>query len=319
MIKKIPLIATLIYDQWCIFEFGCVTEVFALDRPEFKKPLYQFATFAERKGQYQSGSGVNITIEHDLALLQQAHTIVIPGWQGEASNKLCQALRDAHENGTRLASICSGANLLAQAGLLQGRRATTHWQYSQEFKQKYPAIELDEDVLYVEEDRILTSAGSAAGLDLCLHIVRSDYGSAIANKVARRLVIAPHRDGGQAQFVTQPMPPTDRNVRIAPLLDQLKADLKVNRTLDDMAALVGTSKRSLLRRFSETTGMTPLAWLVKERIRKAQHLLETSQLGIETIASECGFGSPESFRLHFRRQLKTSPMLYRKTFSNETT
>ena len=321
MFARPPLVVALAYDGLCTFEFGCAVEVFGVPRPEFDPPLYRFATCAVDHGPLRAAGGLRVEAGHGLEILSEARTVIVPGWKGATtapSQELAEALRAAHKAGARIASICSGATVLAFAGLLDGRKATTHWRYAESFRRLFPAVEVVEDVLYIDEGQILTSAGSAAGLDLCLHMVRQDYGPEIANAVARRLIIAPHRDGGQAQFVRQPVPPPDRAGRLAPLLDRVKGDLKRHYSVADLAELSGISQRSLLRRFREATGSPPHDWLIKQRVRKAQEMLEASDMAIETIAFECGFGSPESLRHHFRRVAQTTPGRYRKSFGRNS-
>lgn len=316
-----PRVVAVVYDGLCTFEFGCVVEVFGLPRPEFERPLYRFATAAAEPGPLRAAGGLRVEADGGLELLTAADIIVVPGWRDierPPPRKLVAELQAAIARGARVASICSGSALLAHAGLLEGRRATTHWRYAEAFRTLFPDLRIEEDVLYVDEGQVLTSAGSAAGLDLCLHLVRRDYGIEIANQVARRLVIPPHRDGGQAQFVARPVSPPDRDQRLAPLLDRLRADPARAYDMADLAAMAGISQRSLLRRFREATGASPHAWLTRMRIRHAQDLLESTGLSIEQIATASGFGSAESLRHHFRRQIRTSPNQYRKAFAGTT-
>ena len=315
--KRPPLVALLIYPDLCTFEYACAAEIFALPRPELGAPLYRCVTFSVEQGEMPATGGLMVRADQGIDVLRRAHTVVIPGWRNDspADPALIRALQRAAKRGVRLASICSGAHLLAEAGLLDGRRATTHWRYTDQFQQDNPNIRVEHNVLYVDEGQILTSAGSAAGLDLCLHMVRSDYGADIANAMARRLVIPPHRDGGQAQYAPMPVPPADQQQRLSELLDWLREDLSQPHSVVSMAAKLCVSERTLLRRFREATGETPVAWLTRERLRQSRELLETTALGVDEIASLCGFGSPESFRLHFRRQAGTSPTRYRLQFS----
>lgn len=224
------------------------------------------------------------------------------------------ALRDAHARGARLVSICSGAFVLAATGLLDGQRATTHWRYADAMRRMYPRIEVDPDVLYVEANRVFTSAGSAAGLDLCLHLVRLDYGAAVANLVARRLVIAPHRDGGQAQFVERPVPRRSADP-FSQVLQSMQHDLASDQPIAALAARAAMSTRTFMRRFKDATGTTPAAWLVTARLARARDLLEGTALPVDHVANECGFGSETTMRHHFRRRLRTSPSAYRAQFS----
>ncbi|MGZ3299158.1 MAG: helix-turn-helix domain-containing protein, partial [Asticcacaulis sp.] len=220
-----------------------------------------------------------------------------------------------HAKGARILSICSGAFLLAESGLLDGRRATTHWQYASDFRHMFPQIELLPDVLYVDEGQVLTSAGSAAGIDLGLYIIRRDFGPAAANKVARRLVVPAHRDGGQAQFVERSVPTDYESNRLGPLLDHMRGHLDFEHRIGDLARRAGMSQRTFLRRFADATGMTPARWLLGVRLAAARDQLEAGSLSIEEVAARTGFGTTANLRHHFREQLKTTPSAYRQTFS----
>jgi AraC family transcriptional activator FtrA len=221
----------------------------------------------------------------------------------------------AHARGARLASLCSGVFVLAATGLLDGRRATTHWRYADNLRAGYPAITITPDVLYVDEGSLLTAAGSAAGIDLCLHIVRQDYGPDIANSVARRLVVPPHRDGGQAQFIERPVPRLHEGARLSAVIDWMRANLAGDLTIGRLAGQAGMSARTFQRRFEETTGASPGEWIVLERLSRARDLLERQEdMALEQVAEHSGFGSPEALRHHFRRRLKTSPSAYRARF-----
>jgi len=228
---------------------------------------------------------------------------------------LVDALRAAHARGARVMSLCSGVAVLAAAGLLDGRRATTHWRYAASIAARYPGITVDADVLYMDEGRILTAAGSAAGIDLCLHVVRGDFGTEAANSVARRLVVPPHREGGQAQFIHAPVPEAREGVRLGPLLDWMRARLDEEQSISMLAKRVGMSQRTFQRRFETTTGSSVGEWLLVERLRHARQLLETKgDASLDDIAIASGFGTPATMRHHFRRRLGTTPGAYRKTF-----
>ena len=314
--KSKPMVHTLAYDQLCTFEYGICVEIFSLTRPEIGGPLYQFRTIAVETGPLTAAGGLTVTADDDLTALDQADIVLVPGWRsiGDVpADYVCRALRRAHDNGARIASICSGIVVLAAAGLLAGRRATTHWRYVQPIRQRFPDIDIIPDVLYVDEGDVLTSAGSAAGIDLCLSMVRADHGADVANAIARSLVIPAHRDGGQRQFIPQPVP-VGRPGELAAVFDTLRANIATPWTVDDIAALATTSRRTLLRRFQEATGQSPTAWLTGERIRKARDLLETTNSDIGAIADAVGFGAPETFRMHFRRHLGISPSRYRAQF-----
>lgn len=312
-----PLVAILAYDGLCTFEFGCAVELFALDRPELGVPWYRHAVCATEPGPLRAAGGIRVQARHGLPTVRRADLIVVPGWRDPHERPpapLLAALRHAHARGARLCSICSGVFVLAHAGVLSGRRAATHWRYARQLAHAFPDIEVDADALYVDEGQIITSAGSAAGLDMLLHLVRRDYGPAIANRVAQRLVLAPHREGGQAQFVPRPMPRAESSP-VARLLDWLRANPRLDHSLASMAAQVALSERTLLRRFRQSTGMTPNEWLIRERVALARELLETRRhLDIEAIADLAGFGSPESLRRHFRLLGLPSPLRYRRNF-----
>jgi AraC family transcriptional regulator, transcriptional activator FtrA len=311
------LVAALAYEGLCTFEFGCTVEVFALERPELGVPWYRFAVCAERPGELAADGGVSIRVRHSLRLLQQADTIVIPGWRkmGEPpSPQLIRALQRAHGRGARLCSICSGVFLLAAAGLLDGKRATTHWKHTEQLRQRHPLIQVEPNALYVDEGQVLTSAGSAAGLDMLLHVVRKDYGARVANQVAQRLVIPPHREGGQAQFIPRPVSEDERG-RLSRLLDFMRAHLEASHTLASLAARAAMSPRTLQREFRAATGLAPSPWLTRERVARARELLETSRLPPERIAQVVGLKSEESLRHHFRRQVGAAPARYRRQFT----
>ncbi|HQT54045.1 MAG TPA: transcriptional regulator FtrA, partial [Phenylobacterium sp.] len=257
-------VVALVYDNLCSFEFGCAAEVFGLPRPEVGPDWYSFATAAVEPGPITAMGGLRFEASGGLEVLKGAGTVVVPGWKGadvQPSAELVAALRAAYAGGARLVTICSGVFVLAAAGLLDGRRATTHWRYAETLRQRYPRIEVDPNVLYVDEGQILTSAGSAAGLDLCLHLVRRDFGARIANQVARRLVIAPHRDGGQAQFIERPLAPSAGG-RLSQLIAELQEEPQGSPSIQQLAARAAMSERTFIRRFRETTGMAPGAWLV---------------------------------------------------------
>jgi len=313
MSQKVVAVA---YDGLCTFEFGCVVELFALPRPELDVPWYEFAVCAAERGPLRGMGGITVTVPHTLRLLESADTIVIPGWRVSEElppPDLLAKLRRAYERGARLCSICSGVFVLAAAGVLDGKRATTHWRYVERLRERYPRVKVEPNALYVDEGRILTSAGSAAGLDMLLHVVRRDYGARIANQIAQRLVIAPHREGGQAQFVPRPMAKDERG-RIARLMDFVRAHPGAPHTLASLAARAAMSTRTLQREFAAATGQAPYEWIVGERIERAKELLETTRLTAQTVAMRVGMGSAESLRHHFRRRVGTTPAQYRRRF-----
>ncbi len=314
-----PLVVAVAYDGLCTFEFGCAVEVFGLPRPEMGEGWYRFAVAAAEPGPLRAAGGVMVGVDSGLDLLAHAGTVVVPGWRGADApvpEGLCAALCGAHAAGARILSLCSGAFVLAAAGLLDGKRATTHWRYFDALAAQYPALTLVPDVLYVDEGSVLTAAGSAAGLDLCLHLIRRDWGPRAANQVARRLVVPPHRDGGQAQYVERPVPRERAGgSRLAGLLDRVRAGLDQDWPVLRLAAEAAVSPRVLHRRFREATGLSPGAWLAAERLALARELLEGSATPVEDVAAACGFATAAILRAHFRAALGTSPAAYRSRFT----
>lgn len=313
---KSTLVCVLAYDGLCTFEFGIAVELFALPRPEFER-WYQFAAVKAEPGPVHATGGIRIEAEEDLTRLQYASLIIVPGWRGAdvpVPAELCEALRAAYSNGARIASICSGVFVLAATGLLDGKRATTHWRYTDLLAEKYPQITVDPDVLFVDEGQVFSSAGSAAGLDLGLHIIRQDFGAKAAASVARRLVLPAQRDGGQRQFVPRPIPEKRGGSGIAALQDQVRAALNENWSLNRMAEAAAMSERTLARRFSEESGQTPHRWLTGERVARAAELIEAGDVPLTDVWSYCGFGSAETFRREFRKALGVPPVRYRERF-----
>ncbi|RVU21694.1 transcriptional regulator FtrA [Methylobacterium oryzihabitans] len=311
-----PLVAILAYDGLCTFEFGCAVEVFGQFRPEMGRDWYRCATVAAEAGALRGLGGVRVEADGGLELLAEAATIVVPGWRGptaEVPAALAHALAAAHARGVRLVGLCAGAFVLAAAGLLRGRRATTHWAHIGRLAAASPDTELVEDVLYVDEGSVLTSAGSAAGLDLCLHVVRKDFGAKAANRVARRLVLSAHREGGQAQFIDRPVP-VRAGTRLGAFLDGVRLRVSEAWTIERMADEAGLSLTGLHRHVRAATGLSPGAWLIAERVRQARELLEETSLSIEAVARATGFGEAVNLRKHFRRAVGLSPRAYRVRF-----
>ncbi len=314
-----PLVVALAYDGLCIFEFGVAVEVFGLPRPEMGDNWYRFAVAGIEPGELRATGGIRLAVDGGFELLEQAGTIIVPGWRGAdepVPPQLCEALQAAHARGARIISICSGVFVLAAAGLLNGLSASTHWRYTEKLQQRYPEIQVMPDVLYIDNGSVLTSAGSAAGIDLSLHLVRRDYGQAAANSVARRLVVPPHRVGGQAQFIEQPVPLAYESKRLSPLFDYLQTHLADEHSVESLAAFTGMSPRTFLRRFEAATGSTPARWLLNVRLTRSRDLLESSTFSIDEIAELVGFGSAATLRHHFRTKLSTTPAAYRKTFTS---
>ncbi|MEY9933979.1 transcriptional regulator GlxA family with amidase domain [Catenulispora sp. GP43] len=309
-------VAIIALDGVIPFDLATPIEVFNRARLPDGRPGYQVRVCAEQP-ELSAGSFA-LRAPYGLAALQDADTIIVPGIENPLAPlppAVGEALRAAAANGTRIASICVGTFPLAATGLLDGLRATTHWLAADQLAAAHPAIEVDASVLYVDNGQFLTSAGAAAGLDLCLHMIRKDYGSAVAAHSARLSVMPLEREGGQAQFIVLDHSPAPQGGTLEPLLGWLQDNLGRDLTLPDIAAEAGLSTRTLIRRFREQTGTTPLQWLHRARIRRAQHLLETTQHSVERIAAQVGFGSATAFRDRFKRTTGTSPNAYRRTFS----
>ena len=310
------VVAVLAYDGLCTFEFGIVVELFGLPRPEFPG-WYEFVVCASEPGPLTAVGGVTVMPAAGLNALKRADTVIIPGWRSadeRPPRELVDALIAAHRRGARLVSICGGVFVLAATGLLDDRRATMHWRDADTLRRQYPRIRVDPDVLYVDEGSVLTSAGSTAGIDLCLHIIRRDHGARVANLVARGLVTPPHREGGQAQFIPTPVGDEERPW-LARLFEWAERRLHEKLTIDRLAREANMSTRTLARKFAQTAGTSPTDWLIGLRVARAKDLLETTAHPIERIAAECGFGSGATLRHHFRRRVHKSPAAYRAQLS----
>lgn len=312
-------VATIVADGVAPFEFGVLCEVFGLDRTDEGAPPFEHRIVTEHPGLVRTNQGFSITVEHDLSAAADADVICIPAlWNRlDQAELVSPAVREllvaAEARGAWLLSVCSGAFVLAEAGVLDGRRATTHWRYSDVLKRDYPATEVDADVLFVEDRRVITSAGTAAGIDACLHLVRREHGAAAANVIARRMVVPPHRDGGQSQYIKAPLP-IEVDDSLAPLTDWMLRHLRDDLAIEGLATRAHMSPRTFARRFKAELGATPGAWLTRQRLLRAQELLESTGLAIDTIADEVGFGSAAVLRHHFARVLGTTPRAYRATF-----
>jgi AraC family transcriptional regulator, transcriptional activator FtrA len=297
------------------FELACAAEVFGTVPPNVPA-TYDFRICAERPGPLTTTIGYTMLVDAGLEALQEADTVVIPGWQpaGEpAPPAVTAALRAAHQRGARIVAICTGAFVLAQAGLLDGRRATTHWRHTAQLAAAFPEVQMDPDVLYVDHGDVATSAGTGAGIDLCLHLVRSDHGAAHAAQIARNMVLPPHREGSQLQYVARPTP-TRADESLAPLLDWATSRLDTRLTVARLAERAGLSSRTLARQFTEQLGTSPGQWLLGRRLDAARALLEQTDLPVETIATRVGLASAVNLRRHFRAHLGTTPGTYRRTF-----
>lgn len=314
-------VVALVSPPQSTFELGCAAEVFGIARPGTDNP-YDFRVCAEVPGPVRTLAGYDMLVADGLAAMRDAHTVVIAGWPPTlppASPRLLRTLRAAHRRGGRIVAICSGAFPLAEAGLLDGRRATTHWRMAGEFARRYPDVILDSDVLYVDHGDVATSAGTSAGIDLCLHLVRSDHGAAYAAEIARHMVMPPHREGGQRQYATQPTSPNAVTESLAPLIDWVSGNLHEPLSVSDMASYAGISERTLARRFLDQLGTSPGRWLLAQRIAAARRLLEQTDLTVETIANRVGLSTATNLRRRFHQAVCTTPAAYRRVFRDRST
>jgi AraC family transcriptional regulator, transcriptional activator FtrA len=317
--KKRPLLALVAYDGLRSFEYAIAADLFAEERAYFGPHWYDTIVVSPERGRLRGIGGIEVRPDAPFEAIHRASTLVIPGWRDVTETPpeaLLDAVRAAARRGARLLSLCSGAFVLGAAGLLDGKRATTHWLFADEFRRRFPRARYEADVLYVDEGAVITSAGSAAGLDACLHLVRRDFGAAAANTVARRMVVAPHREGGQAQYVEAPVP-QHAGRGIGPAMDWARARLHQPMAVADLAARAAMSERTFLRRFNEATGMPPQSWLQQQRIVRARQLLEGAHDGsIDDVASQCGYASLETFLAAFRRVVGVAPAAYRARFAS---
>jgi len=309
-------VAVTVLEQTSLFELAVPCTV-------FESPHYELTLCRTVPGPQRAAGGLRLETERGLEALGEADLVIVPALMMNGTEPpvpLLDALRAAHARGARIASLCSGAFVLAAAGLLDGRRAVTHWMYAEELRRRHPRVHVEENPLYVDDGDLLTSAGTAAALDLCLHIVRRDHGSAVAGEISRRLVLAPHREGGQAQFVparpiSAPHSRTETHGSgLAPVLDWAVARLHEPLTIRQLAARASMSTRTFGRRFADEVGTTPLKWLNAQRLARARELLETTGLPVDAVASRSGLGTGDGLRQHFRRALGTTPAAYRTTF-----
>jgi AraC family transcriptional activator FtrA len=311
-----PGVVALVSPPQSTFELGCAAEVFGISRPGMDNP-YDFTVCAELPGLVRTLAGYDMVVQQGLATLHDAHTVVIAGWPPTlppASSRLLHALRAAHRRGGRIVAICSGAFPVAEAGLLGGRRATTHWRMAGEFARRHPDVILDSDVLYVDHGDVATSAGTGAGIDLCLHVVRHDFGAAYAAEIARHMVMPPHREGGQRQYASPPTRPSALTGSLAPLIDWASGNLHEPLSVSDMASHAGLSERTLTRRFLDQLGTSPGRWLLTQRIAEARRLLEQTDLTVETIATRVGLSTATNLRRRFHQAVCTTPAAYRRVF-----
>jgi AraC family transcriptional activator FtrA len=310
-------VACLAFEGLAPFELGVAAEVFALPRPELDVGWwYEFALCAPRPGPLGVVGGFAIVAPHGLEALARADTIVVPGVPDphrDPAPEVLDALRAAHARGARLVSICSGAFALAAAGLLDGAEAATHWRYAALLQERFPRVRVNAGVLYLDQGSVLTSAGTAAGIDLCLHLVRTDHGAEVANRVARRMVVAAHRDGGQSQFIERPVPQADGDDPVGRAIEHAVAHLGEPLTVGELARRAHLSPRQLERRFRAATGTSPGRWLIAQRVQASLAMLEAGGGSVEDVAGAVGF-TPAGYRRHFRAQVGISPSAYRQRF-----
>lgn len=309
-------VAALVYDGVAPFELGVLCEGFGIDRRDDGIPAIDFSVCGPVVGPVPTSVGFSINVEHGLDRLEEADLIGVPAMPrgGVVPAEVIEALHRAIERGARILSVCSGAFTLGEAGLLDGRECTTHWRHTTELAERYPLARVIPEVLYVDTGQIITSAGTAAGLDACLHVWRQEYGAAVANAVARRMVVPPQRDGGQAQFIARAVPDCDVET-LGPLLHWIAANLQENLDVETLARRSLMSPRTFARRFRAETGATPHAWVTSQRVLLAEQLLEQSDRPIEWIADEVGFGNAATLRHHFSRVRGLSPQQYRRRFA----
>jgi transcriptional regulator GlxA family with amidase domain len=313
MLQKVALLAI---PGIAPFEFGVICEVFGIDRADMGGPTFDLRIVTADPGPVTTSLGFDMMIEHGLEHAADADLIAVPahGLQ-RVDERFCEVIRAAVDRGAWVLSVCSGAFVLGQAGVLDGRRATTHWMHADTLARRYPRTTVDPDVLFVEDGTVVTSAGTAAGIDAALHVVRKEYGAAATNVIARRMVVPPQRDGGQSQYIGNPV--VERRVdSFAEVTDWMLDNLADDLTVEQLARRALMSPRTFARRFRADMGTTPAAWLNRQRLMRAQQLLERTDLGLETIAQRCGFGSAAVMRHHFVKVLQVSPQAYRRAFGS---
>lgn len=309
-------VAAVLLDEIAPFELGVVCEVFGTDRRADGFPYYEFTTCSVDGAAVRTKSGFVIQPQADLSALADADLIAVPAHPVGVAlpASVATQLRAAVDRGANVLSLCSGAFLLGEAGLLDGRECTTHWKYADALAARFPKAKVHPDALYIEDGPVASSAGTAAGIDLCLHIVRREHGSEIATRLARRMVVPPHREGGQVQYVETPLPCTPDAPTLAPLLTWMIENLRAPLTIEELAARARMSPRTFARRFRAETGTTPYDWLTAQRVLLARHLLEETTLSVESVATRVGFGDAATLRHHFTRRVGATPQSYRATF-----
>jgi transcriptional regulator GlxA family with amidase domain len=309
-------VAVLVLDRIAPFELGTVCEVFGTDRSSDGFPVYDFSVCSVDGRSVRTAAGFDLTPTADLKPFAKADLIAVPAHPitSVIGPEVVGALRAAYDRGAIIVSVCSGAFVLGEAGLLDGRRCTTHWKHADELQRRFPAAQVDPGVLYVDDGQILTSAGTAAGIDLMLHLVRREQGTELATKLARRMVVPPHRDGGQSQYVDVPLPDEPDAPTLTPLLQWLSSHLEEQHSVDDLAARVFMAPRTFARRFKAEIGTTPHEWLTGQRVLLARRILEGTDLTVDAVAARSGFGDAATMRHHFARRLGVTPQSYRTTF-----
>ncbi|WP_433351468.1 GlxA family transcriptional regulator [Microtetraspora malaysiensis] len=312
-------VATLLYDDVRTFDFGVICEVWGMDRTSGGLPGFELRRCSAGGRPVRMLPGVTVSATHDLTGLDDADLVVVPGRDAPfapVEPEVLRALREAHARGIPIGSLCAGAFVLAAAGLLDGRRAVTHWALTDRLAADHPEVRVEPDVLFIEDRGVWTGAGTVGGVDLCLELVRRSHGATVANAIARRMVAAAHRTGGQAQFIERPVPPvTTTRSALAETMDWARAHLDRPLTVADLARRARSAPRTFARHFTEATGTTPARWLVAQRVAEAQRLLEAGELSVEQIAGRCGFGTTTMLRRHFLRMVGTTPTAYRRTFA----
>jgi transcriptional regulator GlxA family with amidase domain len=315
--RRKEVIAVLMFSGGPIFESSIPLSVFGIDRQDAGVPRYRLLVCAGEDGPLRTTGGLELSAPYGLEALSRAGTVVVPTWRSISQPPpaaALSALRRAHEEGARIIGLCTGAFVLAAAGLLDGRPATTHWMYAPTLAKRYPSVHVDPRELFVDDGDILTSAGTAAGIDLCLHVVRTDHGTEAATALARRLVVPPRRSGGQERFLDRSLPEEIGGDPLAEVVAWALEHLHEQFDVETLAARAYMSRRTFDRRFRSLTGSAPLQWLITQRVLQAQRLLETSDYSVDDVAARCGFRSPVALRGHFRRQLGSSPASYRTAF-----
>jgi len=315
--RRKEIVAVLLFSGGPIFESSIPLSVFGIDRQDAGVPRYRLLVCAGEEGPLRTTGGLELTAPHGLEAISRAGTVVVPAWRSITSpppEEALDALRRAHEEGARIVGLCTGAFVLAAAGLLDGRPATTHWMYAPTLAKRYPSVHVDPRELFVDDGDVLTSAGTAAGIDLCLHIVRTDHGNEAAGALARRLVVPPRRSGGQERYLDRSLPEEIGADPLAEVVAWALEHLHEQFDVETLAARAYMSRRTFDRRFRSLTGSAPLQWLITQRVLQAQRLLETSDYSVDEVAGRCGFRSPVALRGHFRRQLGSSPAAYRAAY-----